>query len=473
MATGGEEIINMKSIKVRLVINFMLIIAITVAILEMMLIFVVKENYYNNLEENMTNQLRISTDLYNRYFSDVSLETNVLNNVDTFWRQSTCQVEIASSTGEIIMDSIGVIPGDNVISTDIKEALEGKKGRWVGKAGYSGEWVMAVSYPLKSGENIVGVLRFISSLREVNKNIREISYIFLGIGTLVGIISAMISLFFSRTIVVPINEATRAAEKMARGNFGARSRKVRDDEIGKLSDTLNYMADEIIKKDQLKNDFISSVSHELRTPLTSIKGWAVTLQNERFQTRDTLNDGLKIIEKESDRLTSMVEELLDFSKFVSGKITIKKEWINPVEIMEHIKKQLSPRAERENLDFQVEVDDNIPMLLGDENRMKQLFINLIDNAFNFTASGGKVLFSAEAKEDEILFNVVDTGCGIPEDEIPKVREKFYKGKSSKSKNGIGLSICDEIVRMHDGRLEIYSKVNEGTRVTAVFPLSTK
>lgn len=473
MDTGGEERNNMKSIKIRLVVNFMLIIAITVGILELMIIFVVKENYYNNLDENMTNQLRISADLYNRYFSDVSLDTNVLNNVDTFWRQSNCQVEIADRSGVIIMDSIGVIPGSSMPTTDIKEALEGRKGRWVGRVSYSEEAVMAISYPLKSGERIVGVLRFISSLKEVNRNIREISYLFLGIGTLVGIISAILSLFFARTIVGPLNEVTRAAEKMADGDFKVHSQKTRDDEIGKLSDTLNYMAGEIIKKDQLKNDFISSVSHELRTPLTSIKGWAITLQNEKFQVKDTLNDGLKIIEKESDRLTSMVEELLDFSKFVSGKITLKKDWINAVEIMEHIKKQLSLRAERENISFEVITKKNLPLLYADENRLKQLFINLIDNAFNFTAPGGKVLFSTEVNENEVLFKVEDTGCGIPEDEIPKVKEKFYKGKSSKSKNGIGLSICDEIVKMHGGKLEIYSRVNEGTRVTAIFPLDSK
>lgn len=462
----------MKSIKVRLVTNFMLIIIITVTILEILLIIVVKENYYRNLEDNIASQVRISADLYYKYFSDDSLENNVLNNVDTFWKQSNCEVQIADNSGGIIMDSIGIIPSENAVYPDIIDVLQGKKtsGKWVGKLSNSNEWVMAVSYPLKSGGETVGVLRFISSLRGVNREIRGTALRFLIIGFIVIIISGIISIFFARTIVVPLGEVTRAAEKMANGDFKAQSKKLKDDEIGKLSDTLNYMAEEIVKKDQLKNEFISSVSHELRTPLTSIKGWAITLQKEQFQTKDTLNDGLKIIEKESDRLTDMVEELLDFSKFVSGKISIKKDWVNVRDTMEHIKKQLMPRATRDNIEFKMHIDEKVSNMLGDENRLKQLFINLLDNAFNFTPAGGCVTFSAESQEGKILFKVEDTGCGISEDEIPMIKEKFYKGKSSKSQNGIGLSICDEIVKLHGGSLNIKSKLNEGTGVVVLIPI---
>ncbi|MEG2539169.1 MAG: histidine kinase dimerization/phospho-acceptor domain-containing protein, partial [Clostridium sp.] len=125
----------------------------------------------------------------------------------------------------------------------------------------------------------------------------------------------------TKTITGPLNEVTKVASIMAKGDFKVKSKKYYEDEIGKLSDTLNFLSDEIIKKDDLKNDFISSVSHELRTPLTSIKGWAITLK-EFGSDKEMLSDGLDIIEKESDRLSGMVEELLDFSKFVSGKITL-------------------------------------------------------------------------------------------------------------------------------------------------------
>lgn len=460
----------MKSIKRRLVSNFLFIIIITVVILEVLIINIVRENYYKNLEDNMYNQIRVSSDLYLRYFSDSSLSDNVLNNVDTFWKQTTAQVQIIDTSGNVLMDSIGVAPGNLSQMEDVKKALNGEKGRWVGKVNYDNEGVMSIANPLKSGSTTVGALRFVSSLREVNKEIREISIVFIGIGLVVIFISGVMSIFLSNSIVEPLKEVTGVANEMAGGNFKIQSKKRYDDEVGKLSDTLNYMAEEIQKEDQLKNEFISSMSHELRTPLTSIKGWAITLKNKNVSSTSMLLDGLDIIEKESDRLTTMVEELLDFSKFTSGKVTLKRERVNIIDVILQIKTQLMPRAARENIDFRVEFNENVPFIFSDENRLKQVFINILDNAFKFNSIGGSVLLMLDMLEDRIVIKVTDTGCGIPPDELPSVKEKFFKGKSSKSQNGIGLSICDEIIKLMNGTFKIYSEVDKGTEIVITLPL---
>lgn len=458
----------MRSIKKRLVVNFLYIIIITVVILEISLIGLVRHNYYKNLEDNLSNQIKVSSDLYFRYFSDATLHENVLNNVDTFWKQTSVQVEIIDTSGNILMDSIGVLPMDASKMEDVQKALEGQKGKWIGNVEYDRSKVMAISYPLKSGDEIVGVLRFIASLREINRDIQRIALVFIAFGGLVIGISSFFSLFLANSIVRPLKKVTASAERMASGDFGAESIEKSDDEIGKLSDTLNYMAREILKKEQLKNDFISSVSHELRTPLTSIKGWAVTLK-DGFEDRDILMDGLDIIEKESDRLTYMVEELLDFSKFVSGKISLEKKPVEVTSLLEHIRKQLSPRAVREQIDFQVFWDSDFPLMYADDNRLKQVFINLLDNSFKFTPAGGTISLTGHYAEGSFFFSIKDTGCGIAQEELPKVKEKFYKGKSSKSQNGIGLSICDEIIKLMHGVLEIKSGIDQGTEVLIILP----
>ena len=166
----------------------------------------------------------------------------------------------------------------------------------------------------------------------------------------------------------------------------------------------------------------------------------------------------------------MVEQLLDFSKFVSGKVTITKEFINIPNLMEYMKVQLNPRAIKENINFIIEYMDNSPEIYTDKNRLKQVINNILDNAFNFTSSGGTVNFTAIFEDKEIIFNIKDNGCGISVDEILKVKEKFYKGKSSKSRNGIGLSICDEILQLLDGSFIIKSILNEGTEVIIRLPL---
>jgi signal transduction histidine kinase len=465
--------VTMKSIRIRLLVNFIFIVIVTVIILEALIIDIVRQNYYKNLEDNLYNQIKMSADFYERYFSHSTLRDNVLNNIDTFWRQTSAQVQILDKTGKLLMDSIGIIPiegSKDLIAEDIQQALKGNKGSWVGKVSYDDERVMAVSYPLKSGETIEGVLRFVTSLRQVHEDVDEIAKVFILIGAAVVIISCAISVFQANAIVSPLHEVIRAAKIMAMGDYSVRSKKISDDEIGKLSDVLNHMAKEIVKKDKLKNEFISSVSHELRTPLTSIKGWAVTLKSGDIEDKDTLLDGLEIIEKESDRLTSMVEELLDFSRFVSGKITLSKSEVSIPKLMTHIKKQLTPRARRENVKFEVSFDNCMHTLYTDENRLKQVFINILDNSFKFTPAGGRVSFTGKSIDDKAIFSIKDTGCGISSGDLPRVKEKFYKGMDSKSRNGIGLSICDEIIKLMEGCFEIKSEPGKGTEVLIALPL---
>ncbi|NMB35519.1 MAG: HAMP domain-containing protein [Firmicutes bacterium] len=459
----------MLSIKKRLVLYFMFIIIITVIILEVFLINSIRHNYYKNLEDTLVNQLQTSTDLYERYFSDATLQENILNDVDAFWKQVTAQVEIIDPEGNILLDSLGVIAGPVAEKDDVRAALQGEKGIWVGRVPYDTEKVMAAAYPITVAGEQVGVLRFVASLREVNQAIRNVTYRFMYFGAVVILFSGLVSIFLAKTITGPLKQVTLVAEEIARGNFKVENTPESGDEIGKLLGTLHYLASEILKKERLKNDFISSVSHELRTPLTSIKGWAVTLK-QGYENNDLLQDGLDIIEKESDRLTDMVAELLDFSKFVSGKITLRRAKVDMNGLLKHLRIQLTPRALREEIDFEVKFDGNNPFLYTDADRLKQVFINLLDNAFKFTAPGGRVSLTASSSEHTYCFCIEDNGCGISAEELPKVKEKFYKGKSSKAQSGIGLSISDEIIRLMKGKMLITSAVGQGTRITITLPL---
>ncbi|MBU5592952.1 HAMP domain-containing histidine kinase [Clostridium sp. MSJ-4] len=458
-----------ESIRIRLAKKFLIIILFTVFILEILLIGFVRQYFYKNTDDILTSQIISAANFYNSYFSNASLEENILENVDVFWKQTNAQVQILDSEGKLLMDSLGATSKEYIDSVDVKKAIAGEKGKWTGNVSYYNHKVMAVSYPLKSHTDTVGVIRFITSMEEVNKSIYAISIMFILIGLLVLLLSGVISWFAARSIIYPVKELTITAEKMAEGNFYIRNNKVKDDEIGRLSDTLNYMAEEILKKDQLKNEFISAVSHELRTPLTSIKGWTVTLGYD-LEDKRMIKDGLDIIEKECDRLTKMVEELLDFSKFVSGKITLEKKKINIIDLINYIDRYMRPRAEREGINFVIIVEDNIQEIYIDVNRMKQVLINLLDNAFKFTPSGGDIILKTWCNKEYVVIMIKDTGTGISKEDLPRVKEKFYKGKSSKSQNGIGLSICDEIIRLHEGKFTIESEEGRGTEIRVNLPL---
>lgn len=457
-----------RSIKSRLMRSYILIILVTVVFLEVLLLNGIKNHYYKNVEDILTSQIEFSTTFYARYFASSNIEEILIDDIDLFWQHTTAQVQILSTEGELLMDSLGVSSQETIETQDISDALGVGKGVWTGVVPYATEPVMAVSMPLIYQDSPIGIIRFISSLEATNTVIAEISRFLLILGAAVVGVSGIISVFIANSIVKPLEEVTQVAEKLADGQFKVRSNIQLNDEIGRLSHTLNYMADEITRKETLKNDFISSVSHELRTPLTSIKGWAVTLKSDGEPDQELLKDGLDIIETESDRLTQMVEELLDFSRFTSGRITLSKDAVDMKETLKMVIYQLMPRAVNNNIDFEADIDDDISPIIGDENRIKQVLINVLDNAFKFTGEG-KVNLRSYEDGNKLIVEVTDNGPGIPADELPYVKEKFYKGKNSKSHSGIGLSICDEIMLLHEGVFTIESEQGKGTKVILEFP----
>ncbi|QNU67878.1 HAMP domain-containing histidine kinase [Ruminiclostridium herbifermentans] len=465
--THGKDNTSPKSIRTRLLANFIIVIFISVLIFEALLIYFTHFYFYNNVESILTNQIKTTADLYSQYYSNVPLEVNIVDNAEIFWKQTNAEVQIVLFSGEVILDSKGIIYKDLLQSEDFKSALKNEKGVWIGRNN-SGERIMAVSYQLKSDSGGVGVLRFLTSLDEIDAIIMNISLIFICIGIFVILIAIVMSILLALSIVRPLKVVMEAAELMASGNLEVRIKKDKNDEIGKLADTLNYMAMEIQNRDKVKNDFISMVSHELRTPLTSIRGWADTIIDDGFNDREILNDGINIITKECDRLTKMVEELLDFSRFISNKDELKKEETDITLIVDYIRKQMSKRAIKENISFSVTCE-KVPPIYLDRNKIKQVLINLIGNSLQFTSSGGSIALKVFAENDWLVFNVEDSGCGISSEELPFVKEKFFKGKTSKSQTGLGLTICDEIIKMHNGSLTINSQLNVGTVVEVRLP----
>ncbi|NLY09329.1 MAG: HAMP domain-containing histidine kinase [Tissierellia bacterium] len=313
------------SISKRLMGNFVLIIVLTVLFLELALLRGIKHYLYQNVEDLLTSKIEITTDFYQRYFSSYSLEDLLVDDVDVLWRQVDSQVQILNLNKEIIMDSIGYFSSTPVNTPDVTKAILGEEGSWVGFAEYSKDRLMAVSRPLYSDGKIIGIIRVIGSLQETDADLRRMGWVFAWVGVFVMGLALFFERLLAKTIVDPIRSLTAVAELMGDLRLQVRSDINQSDEIGKLAHTLNLMADEILKREQIKNDFITSVSHELRTPLTSIKGWAITLESCGEGEEELISEGLGIIEHEADRLTKMVEELLDFSRFISGRIALEKK----------------------------------------------------------------------------------------------------------------------------------------------------
>ena len=462
--------LKVNSIRAKLSGSYLLVILITVIIVEGFLITATREYIYSSLESNLLSQIKLSSSFYNTYLSSASVKENVANNVDVFYENITAEVQIIDNEGFVIMDSLGVIPAEIVSSKDFKSVLDGKLGSIIDRQKFENEEVMTAAYPLLYNGEINGALRFITSLKKVDEDVYKLSQFFLIIGVVVIILSGSVSVIISGIITKPIKKIMIGTQKMASGNFNEKININSEDELGQLAKTLNFMTEEILKSERLKNEFIASVSHELRTPLTSIKGWSIILNSSELEDEEELKEGLKIIEQESDRLTYLVEDLLDFSKLSSGKVSINKEYIDIKDVLMNIKTQTLPRSLKENIEVTLNFVEDLPKVFADRNRLKQVLLNILDNSFKFTPDGGAISVNVKLHTNEVIIQILDTGCGIAKEELPKVKEKFFKGKNVNSKNGIGLSICDEIIKLHQGRLLVNSVANEGTEVCIILPI---
>ncbi|TZE81129.1 sensor histidine kinase [Calorimonas adulescens] len=453
-----------KGIRGRLIWTYIFIVLSAILLLEGFLVEWVWRYYTGNIREIMVQQAQLANNFFKNYIEDANLIYVAQDLSEDFAQVSNTEVQVMNTSGIVLGDSIGNF--EYAESEDIQDAINGNIGVYQGKYMDTNEDVMAVSSPLMKGNRVVGVIRFVTSLEGVEEVMRRIIINLIEIGAAIVAIVVIVGIWVSWTLTKPLDEITRAAKEISAGDFKVRVSKRFNDEIGTLAETLNQAAVELEKLDTMKNDFISSVSHEIRTPLTSIKGWVVTLKEGSDE--EIMKKGLDIIEKETDRLTVMVNKLLDFSKLESGRISLNMGPVDLKELIISTVDQIRPRAERLGIRLDVDLDD-LPMIEGDASRLRQVLINILDNSLKFTDSGGEIGIYAEKSQDIARIVVQDTGCGIPEGDLNHITEKFYTAKAKASGSGLGLAISKEIIELHGGKINIKSRVGEGTSVMIELP----
>ena len=447
-------------IKGRWLVNSLSFVLVILAVVAILISVGVSGYYYATVRDNLASRAATTSDTFRKYFTDTydQFYTQAEATVTTFQDQDKFEQQFLDANGRILLSTSGLSGGGVASTEDASQAL-------------SGERVMSVTAPLLSARgDLVGGVRYITSLRIVERQI----WIIVGCSLLACLLFLMLVVasnsYFIRSIVDPVLKINTIAKEIAAGRYGVRLQKTYDDEIGELCDTINYMSDEISRAERMKNDFISSVSHELRTPLTAIGGWSETLLAGGGEDPEEVMQGLTIIQKEAGRLTRMVEELLDFARIESGRMKLEIETFDmsielyeAVYMYENLLKKSGIR-----LLYDEDVDANY-YINGDRHRMKQVFLNILDNAAKYGGDGKQIDIDLKRDGGNIVASVRDYGQGIPEAELPFVKEKFYKGSSKQRGSGIGLAVTEEIVSMHGGTLDIASEVGKGTTVTVTMP----
>ena len=429
--------------------------------------------YYSNIRSSLENKARTTTDFFGNYISQSYNEyyQSCIKFAQTFEDKDNLELQFISTSGKIVASSYGQWAGQPPQTSDVTEAITSQKiAHFQGRNPQTGERILAVSSPMiyTNGE-VIGVLRYVTSLKNADRQVMLTALVAVGVGLVFIAFMLFTSSFFIRSILEPVSQITATAKRIAAGSYGVLIPKQYDDEIGELADTINDMSVKISQSEKTQSEFISSVSHELRTPLTAISGWGETLLSDDTLSQQTRR-GMLIILREARRLTGMVEELLEFTRMQDGRFTLSVEKADILAEFEDTVFMYGSRLKQEGITLEYEPSDGeIPEIPCDVARMRQVFLNILDNAAKHGGDGKRIVASIAHESGSVVVRIRDFGPGIPDEELPHVKMKFYKGSSKARGSGIGLAVCEEIVSMHGGSLTLENADGGGTLVTISIP----
>ena len=429
--------------------------------------------YYSNMQSDMEDRAQTTTEFFANYLDQNynSFYQSCITYAQTFADRNILELQFINTQGDLVASSYGPWAGQSPKTPEIQDAVS-KRGAipFVGKDPSTGERIMAVSCPMiYSNGEVIGVLRYVTSTRLADQQIIFVALICFMVLMMVLMVVLLSSRYYIRSIMIPVAEIIEKAKRIASGSYGVQIQTRYQDEIGELAQTINEMSTKIAQNEKMQAEFVSQLSHELRTPLTVINGWSETLL-----AGDDLNDdtrqGMKIISSEAKRLTEMVMDLLDFTRMQDGRMTLAVEMTDIRGEFEDTVYMYGGRLAQDGIQLvYLDNDEDIPEIPCDPQRMRQVFLNLLDNAAKHGGSGKRIEASMSYDGKDVIVYIRDFGPGIPEDELPLVKKKFYKGSSSVRGTGIGLAVCDEIVEMHGGTLTLENAEGGGTLVTIRLP----
>ena len=462
--------LRMRGLRQRWLMNTVLPIFLLLTALVALCSAGISNYFYSSMQKGLETRAQVLTNSFNEYFMSSGYNNyyqKAVQAAESFEDKDRIELQFISSSGRIEVSSSGLTAGTSPETADITIALaQNEMAPYNGRDPETGEKILAVSHPLLSNGRVVGVIRVVTSLRLVN---RQVMMAVLGIIFIALLCLAMVivsNLVFINSVVEPVAVVSDAAKRISEGSYGFRIENKYTDELGELVDNINDMSLKIGQNEKMKSEFISSVSHELRTPLTAITGWGETLLEDPCTDPRQTRRGVRIILNESRRLSTMVEELLDFSKMEDGRFTLHIEEVDLQAEFEDAIFTYRELFRQDGIELYYDSGEELlPPISGDPERLKQVLCNVLDNAAKHGGAGKRIDASITQEGRDQVIRIRDYGPGIPEAELPFVKQKFYKGSSKARGSGIGLAVCDEIIHLHNGEFTIANAAGGGTVVT--------
>ncbi|WIF94446.1 sensor histidine kinase [Caminicella sporogenes] len=433
-----------------------------------------KVNYINEKKMSLLAQSSIISSRLSYYIPQVNIKyaNNMVHNiVKDLSEDLNSRIMITDINGKVIVDSFNILEGQRLNNEELALALIGKSTAEqyiIPKYGR----VMYVAVPITNKGRIIGAVFISSSLEDIYKNIKEIMKKFMILSLLSMVITGFISFVFADIISTPIERLTEAVKRMAQGKFNQKVEISGNDEISNLGKAFNLMTTKLEQVDKQRREFVANVSHELRTPLSSIKILAESLIHQEKVEEKIYKEFLKDIDSEVDRLNRIIDSLLSLVDLEKENLNLDYQITYVNYLIEKVINSLKPLADKKNIKIYYIEREKIQIML-DQFKIQQSLINVIGNAIKYTPENGEIFVELYSNSDEIIIKVRDTGIGIPKEDIPFIFDRFYRVDKARARKtggtGLGLSITQQIIALHQGRIEVESRINEGTTFYIFLP----
>lgn len=348
------------------------------------------------------------------------------------------------------------------------------EGNAVTKIGYEERFerqIISVILPFTDENRLEGILYLYYPLAKISELAsKEVVLLIAGV-VLFSILIGYLVFKGLKRIMYPLHELQQAVRRMSTGDYRTRVDVTSNDEVGQLSEAFNHMAEAIQREDEERKVFLATVSHELRTPISYVKGYSESIQNG-FIEGEQKDEAICLIAREANRMERLTNELMQLVH-IDTEETDKMYPIVLAETLRDSAALVNTKAVEKEIAIVLELNEEI-IIEADEEKMRQIFINLLENAIRYSDRGTSIYLNAVIEDDSAVIQVEDKGIGIPQEDLPRILERFYRVNKARSRadggSGLGLSIVDKLVQQHRGTLHIESEVGKGTIVTVKLPL---